>query len=56
MPRVGDDILTEHGHGTVIGVDAVKRRLHVRYPNGTEETVALEAVGTHPVGHRVERE
>jgi len=42
MPSNGITVKTERGPAIVTGHDAVKRRVTVRYEDGTEQSVALE--------------
>ncbi|MEO0052725.1 MAG: regulatory iron-sulfur-containing complex subunit RicT [candidate division WOR-3 bacterium] len=41
-PHIGDRIQTPEGEGVVVEVNALTRRLRVRYDNGNEKTMALE--------------
>jgi len=42
MPSIGSTVTTERGPGEVTGLDVLKRRVAVKYEDGTEQSVALE--------------
>ncbi|MCX6843782.1 MAG: regulatory iron-sulfur-containing complex subunit RicT [candidate division WOR-3 bacterium] len=48
-PSDGSTVKTERGPAVVTGHDAIKRRVAVRYEDGTEQSVALEDLVPHPV-------
>ena len=50
MPHIGDTVLTERGLGVVTDVDALKRRVNVRFEDASEQVVALEELGNHNHG------
>ena len=52
MPSNGITVTTERGPAVVMSHDAIKRRVTVRYEDGTEESVALEElVPAQEAGH-----
>lgn len=51
MPMLGTRIVTERGIAVVTGLDVVKRRIALRYDDGTEQSVALEEIGGDAVHH-----
>jgi len=42
LPLNGTRVVTERGPGIVTGADGVRRRIHIRYDDGTDGSVALE--------------
>jgi cell fate regulator YaaT (PSP1 superfamily) len=45
MPLLGTRIVTERGLAVVTGLDVVKRRVSLRFDDGSEQSVALEEMG-----------
>jgi cell fate regulator YaaT (PSP1 superfamily) len=48
MPMLGTRVATERGIAVVTSLDVLKRRVNVRYDDATEQSVALEELGSRP--------